>query len=246
VAAVAIDPSEDSGAEAPVLFSILAAGVVALVGLVVGPWLYLLTRTVTRERAARVRAEERADLANHLHDSVLQTLTLIQKRADGDAEVVRLARSSERELRRWLYGGPPAGDDDLVGALAGVAADVEDRFGLSVELVTVGTCPSDARTQALVGAATEALTNAAKHAGVPRVSVFAEVDDDEVAVTVRDRGCGFAPDGASGSGGRGLANSIVGRMEQHGGKATVRSRPGAGTVVELRLPLVFPAVRRAR
>jgi signal transduction histidine kinase len=162
LAAVTLDPSEESGALPLLMLAILAAGVVALVGVVVGPWLYLLTRTVTRERAARVRAEERADLANHLHDSVLQTLTLIQKRAEGDGEVARLARSSERELRQWLYGGPPAGDDDLAGALAGAAAGVEDRFGLSVELVTVGTCPSDARTQALVGAVTEALTNAAK------------------------------------------------------------------------------------
>jgi len=199
---------------------------------------------VTRERAARVRAEERAEVATHLHDSVLQTLTLIQKRRGDPGEMARLARHAERELRGWLYGASreAAGEDDLVAALHAAAAEVEDRFGAAVELVTVGTCRLDERTRAVAGAASEALTNAAKHAGVPRVSVFAEVADGQVVVVVRDRGRGFdqaaGPGGSGGQGrGRGIPDSIVGRMRRQGGDATIRSAPGAGTQVELRMPV---------
>jgi signal transduction histidine kinase len=219
------------------LLSIFFAGILALLGLVVGPWLFLLARTLTRERAARARAEERADMAGHLHDSVLQTLTLIQRQAGEPAEVMRLARGGERELRSWLYVGVPGREDDFVGALTQVVAATEDRFGMAVELVTVGTCELDERSRALVGAASEALTNAAKHAGVTRVSVFAEVCDGEAMVTVRDRGCGFDPTVAAGPTRRGLTDSVIGRMRQHGGTATIRSAIGAGTVVELRMAL---------
>jgi signal transduction histidine kinase len=227
------------------MFSILVAGLLALVGVVVFPWLFLLTRTVTRERAARVRAEERAEVATHLHDSVLQTLTLIQKRRGDPAEMARLARHAERELRGWLYGeSRSTGGDDLVAALHAAAAEAEDRFGASVELVTVGTCRLDERARAVVGAASEALTNAAKHAGVPRVSVFAEVADGQVVVVVRDRGRGFdqaaaaGPGGSPGErGGRGIPDSILGRMRRQGGTAAIRTAPGAGTEVELRMPM---------
>jgi signal transduction histidine kinase len=237
------------------MFGFIVAGGLALIGVVLVPWLFLLTRTVTRERAARVRAEERAAVASHLHDSVLQVLTLIQKRASDSAEVVRLARRSERELRGWLYGqaageaagaaapGDQEGEQDLAAALRAAAAEVEDRHGVSVELVTVGTLPLDERGRAVVGAATEALTNAAKHAGTARVSVFAEVADGEVVVRVRDRGRGFSQAAAVGPSRRGLADSIVGRMGRHGGTATIRTAPGAGTEVELRLPV---ALGRAR
>jgi signal transduction histidine kinase len=236
------------------MIAILVAGLLTLVGVVVFPWLFLLTRTVTRERAARVRAEERAEVATHLHDSVLQTLTLIQKRRGDAGEMARLARHAERELRGWLYGAPdPATDaDDLVAALRAAAAEVEDRHGVAVELVTVGTCRLDERARAVAGAAAEALTNAAKHAGAPRVSVFAEVADGRVLVVVRDRGRGFdqaaaAQAGGSGGppgwspgerpGGRGIPDSIVGRMRRQGGAAAIRSAPGAGTEVELRMPV---------
>jgi signal transduction histidine kinase len=231
-------------AGAVAMFSILVAGLLALLGVVVLPWLFLLTRTVTRERAARVRAEERAEVATHLHDSVLQTLTLIQKRRGDPGEMARLARHAERELRGWLYGASreAAGEDDLVAALHAAAAEVEDRFGASVELVTVGTCRLDERARAVAGAAGEALTNAAKHAGVTRVSVFAEVADGQVVVVVRDRGRGFdqapgGPEGSGGRGGRGIPDSIVGRMRRQGGAATIRTAPGAGTEVELRMPV---------
>jgi signal transduction histidine kinase len=221
------------------MLAIFAAGLLALVGAVVGPWLFLLTRMVTRERAARVRAEARAEVATHLHDSVLQTLALIQRRADDPGEVARLARHSERDLRAWLY--PTAADGDRAGGLAAallaVAAEVEDAFGVSVELVTVGGCPLDRRTRAVLGATREALVNAAKHAGVAQVSVFAEVADGELLVAVRDRGRGFDPATGVGPARRGIADSIVGRMRRHDGTATIRSTIGQGTEVELRMPL---------
>jgi signal transduction histidine kinase len=237
-AAVAAAGREGSDAAGPVvMLAILVAGLLTLVGVVVFPWLFLLARTVTRERAARVRAEERAEVATHLHDSVLQTLTLIQKRRGDPGEMARLARHAERELRGWLYGAADAtGErDDLVAALRAAAAEVEDRHGVAVELVAVGTCPLDERGRAVAGAAAEALTNAAKHAGVPRVSVFAEVADGQVVVVVRDRGRGF--DQAAGGSGRGIPDSIVGRMRRQGGTAAIRSAPGAGTEVELRMPV---------
>jgi signal transduction histidine kinase len=224
------------------MLAILAAGAVTLVGLALLPWLFLLTRTVARERAARVRAEERAQTTTHLHDSVLQTLTLIQKRAGDPGEMARLARHAERELRGWLYG--PAvdrgGGDDLVSALRAAATEVEDRFGTSVELVTVGTCRLDERVRAVVAAAREALVNAAKHAGVAELSLFAEVADGEVLVAVRDRGRGFDQAAAAGGDHHGIAESIVGRVSRQGGTATIHTTPGAGTEVELRLPARRP------
>jgi signal transduction histidine kinase len=235
------------------MFSVAAATLVALVGAVLLPWMYLLTRTVVRERAARVRAEGRAEMAAHLHDTVLQALTLIQKQT-ADPAVVRLARGTERELRAWLYGAPPAGDDDFAAALVAVAQEVEDRFGITIELGTVGTAPLSRPLLAVLGAAREALTNAGKHAGVRRVSAYAEVTDTEAYALVRDRGRGFdpaspngvdasagpgaAPPPASASAGRrGIRDSIEERMRRPGGTATVRSAPGQGTEVELRMPL---------
>ncbi|HEX5882573.1 MAG TPA: ATP-binding protein [Actinomycetota bacterium] len=237
-AAISISGTGESGtAGAVAMFSILVAGLLSLVGVVVFPWLFLLTRTVTRERAARVRAEERAEVATHLHDSVLQTLTLIQKRTGDPAEMARLARHAERELRGWLYGAADPDRDDLVAAFRAAAAEVEDRFGVSVELVTVGTCRLDERARAVVGAAGEALSTAAKHAGVARVSMFIEVRDGHVVVVVRDRGSGFDQAIAGGRGGRGIPDSILGRMRRQGGAVTIRTSPGAGTEVELRMPV---------
>jgi signal transduction histidine kinase len=218
------------------MFAILVAGLLLLVGVVVLPWLFLLTRTLARERAARVRAEERTEVATHLHDSVLQTLTLIQKRTGDPAAMARLARHAERELRGWLYGPDAGAPADLAGALRAAAAEVEDRFGVSVELVTVGSCPLDGRAHGVVAAAGEALVNAAKHAGVAKVSLFAEVAGDQLLVAVRDRGRGFDP-AATGRGRHGLAESIAGRMRRLGGTATIHTAPGSGTEVELRLPL---------
>ena len=216
------------------MFAILVAGLLLLVGVVVLPWLFLLTRTLARERAARVRAEERAEVATHLHDSVLQTLTLIQKRTGDPAAMARLARHAERELRGWLYGPDAGAPADLAGALRSATADFEDRFGVSVELVTVGICPLDERARGVVAAAGEALTNAAKHAGVAEVSLYAEVTGDQLLVAVRDRGRGFDP-ATTGPDHHGLAESIVGRMQRLGGTATIHTAPGSGTEVELRL-----------
>ena len=221
---------------APVLamVSLIGAGLLGLVGGVVLPGIHLLARTITRERAARVRAEERAAVAAHLHDSVLQALTVIQKRTT-ETEVRRLARGTERELRAWLYGRPASGD--FAGSVTAVAEEVEDRYDVVVELVTVGTCPLDTPATAVVGAIREALANAAKHAGVRRVSVFAEVTDTELLALVRDRGRGFDPAAHAGPDRRGIADSIVGRMAKRGGTATIRSAPGEGTEVELRMPV---------
>jgi signal transduction histidine kinase len=215
------------------LVSVVGAVLLALVGGIVLPWGYLLTRTITRERAARVRAEERAEMAAHLHDSVLQALTLIQKETD-EPGVRRLARGTERELRAWLYGRPAGGD--FAGGVTALAGEIEDRYDVVVELVTVGTCPLDGPANAVLGAIREALTNAARHAGARRVSVFAEVADGELYALVRDRGRGFDPSVHTGLDRRGIAGSIVGRLDQHGGTAHISSTPGEGTEVEMRMP----------
>jgi signal transduction histidine kinase len=209
--------------------------------LVTGPWLFRLVRELTAERRARIREQERAEVAAHVHDSVLQTLALIQARA-GDADAVRrLARRQERELRQWLYDAPPGADGgaavstSFAAALRAAAADVEDAHGISVEIVVVGDAPLDETLTATVAAAREGMVNAAKSSGAPSVSVFAEVGDKGVEVFVRDRGRGFdtgnVPDDRGG-----ISNSIVGRMTRAGGSAQVRSTPGEGTEVELQLP----------
>jgi len=214
---------------------VMAATAFAIVAGGVLPWLFLGARTLTRERAARARAEERARVAAHLHDSVLQALTLILKQADDAPAVRRLTRGTERELRAWLYGSRTAAAPDLPSAVRSHAEDIEDTFDLTVELVTVGTCPLDQPAEAVVGAVREALLNAAKHSGVRRVSVFIEAGEADVFALIRDRGRGFdraavLPDR------RGIADSIEGRIRLHGGSATVRSAAGDGTEVELRVP----------
>ena len=211
-------------------------GIVVLAGaaaLVFGPWLARMARSLAEERAARIRSQERAEVAAHLHDSVLQTLALIQKRAEDPREVASLARIQERELRNWLTDRPakPAGES-LAAALEEVAAEVERLHGVPVEVVTVGDCPLDERLVALVAAAREALANAAKFAGSAKVDLYAEVTDARVEAFVRDRGVGFDP-AAIPPDRRGVRESILGRMERHGGLAAVHAAPGAGTEVEL-------------
>ncbi len=185
------------------------------------------------ERAERVRTEERAEMAAHIHDSVLQTLALIQRRAGDPQEVAALARQQERQLRDWLYTDPAAvASDSLAAAVAALGTEIEARFPVRVDVVTVGDAVLGERLIAVVHAAREALTNAAKFSGAGDVAVYAEVADRRVSVFVRDRGAGFEP-AAVGAGRRGIADSIVGRMERHGGKAEIRSAPGHGTEVEL-------------
>jgi signal transduction histidine kinase/phage shock protein PspC (stress-responsive transcriptional regulator) len=215
----------------------IVSTLVVVVGLAVltAPFWLRLTADLRAERRERIRSQERAELAAQVHDSVLQTLALIQKAADDPREVARLARSQERELRGWLY--QPARDADLqlVGALERAAAEVEEAHRVAIEVVVVGDCPADPQVVALVAAAREAMVNAAKHSGVDQVQVYAEVEPGRLAVFVRDRGAGF--DAAQVPADRyGLAESVLGRMERNGGSAEVRSSPGEGTEIRLELP----------
>ncbi|MCW3019616.1 MAG: putative signal transduction histidine kinase [Solirubrobacterales bacterium] len=218
--------------------AIWAVAIIAVVlGLVVGPWVLRLGRSLSFERAARIREQERAELAAHLHDSVLQTLALIQKRADDPREVAGLARRQERELRSWLLERPDPGDGaSVAAALERVAAEVEELHRVPIEVVTVGDGALNGRLEALVQAAREAMTNAAKFASSERVDLYAEVEPDRVEVFVRDRGVGFDPD-AIPPDRRGVRDSIIGRMERHHGRAAVHSRPGEGTEIELVMEL---------
>jgi signal transduction histidine kinase/phage shock protein PspC (stress-responsive transcriptional regulator) len=204
--------------------------------LVTGPWLFRLVRELTAERRERIREHERAEVAAHVHDSVLQTLALIQSQAGDPDAVRRLARRQERELRTWLYtkpGTPEDGRPTLATALRAAAADVEDAHGVDVEVVVVGDAPLDDALAATVAAAREGMVNAAKSSGAPVVSVFAEVGESGVEVFVRDRGRGFDPDAVPADR-RGIRDSIVGRMVRHGGSGQVRSGP-TGTEVALTL-----------
>jgi signal transduction histidine kinase len=180
-----------------------------------------------------VRADARADMAAHLHDSVLQTLALIQRLAEDPRAVTQLARRQERELRTWLYGEELSGTT-LKAALTTAAAEVEDERGIPVELVVVGDAEPSEAVQALVRAAREALVNAAKHSGADKIDVYAEVTDDLVEVFVRDRGRGFDLDAVP-EDRMGVRGSILNRVARHGGKATIRSRPGDGTEVRLEI-----------
>jgi signal transduction histidine kinase len=216
--------------------ALAAVVVLAGAGLVLAPFLWRLGRNLAAERAERIRSQERAELSAHVHDSVLQTLALMQKSADDPRAVAALARRQERELRSWLSGKPaPRPDERLEDALQAVAAEVEESHGVPVEVVAVGDWELDEHAAALVAAAREAVVNAAKFAGDDGpIRVYAEADDRRVQVFVHDRGPGFDPASVPADR-RGVRESIVGRMERHGGRAEVRSAPGAGTEVELTL-----------
>jgi phage shock protein PspC (stress-responsive transcriptional regulator)/two-component sensor histidine kinase len=207
--------------------------VVVAMTLILAPWWLRLVRGLTEERAERIRTQERAEMAAHLHDSVLQTLALMQKRADDPREVAALARRQERELRSWLNQGtrrePGA---SLAAALEAAVVEIEEAHGVPVEVVAVGDRPLDERAEALVAAAREAVLNAVKFAPDGPISVFAEMRGDHVEVFVRDRGPGFEL-GAVPADRRGLRESVLGRMERHGGRAAIHTRPGEGTEVEL-------------
>jgi signal transduction histidine kinase/phage shock protein PspC (stress-responsive transcriptional regulator) len=211
---------------------VAGAAVLAGLALLTGPLWWRLVADLTEERRERIRSQERADLAAHLHDSVLQTLALIQRHADEPREVARLARGQERELRTWLYRPEDRQQSKFAAALEAVAGEVEDAYVVQVESVVVGDAEVDEHLAALVQATREALVNAAKHAGVGTISLYAEIEPEEVTVFVRDRGAGFDPEQVRDDR-HGVRGSIVGRMERHGGTATIRSRPGAGTEVEL-------------
>jgi signal transduction histidine kinase/phage shock protein PspC (stress-responsive transcriptional regulator) len=216
---------------APALVAAFVIGAVV----VLGPWVWRLAGQVRNERRERIRSEERAEMAAHLHDSVLQTLALIQ-RTDDPAEMTSLARGQERELRTWLYGKTSAGAaDSLSAALDAVAAEVERAHRVRVEVVLVGDCELEDGVRALVQACREAIANAAHHSGARGVSVYVEVEDDAVTAFIRDQGVGFARASVP-SDRRGIAESIEGRMERNGGVAVIESEPGRGTEVRLHIP----------
>jgi signal transduction histidine kinase len=210
---------------------VVTAGLV----LVLAPFWWRLLRSLAAERAVRIRSQARAEMAADLHDSVLQTLALIQRRAKDPRAVAALARRQERELRAWLQGSPPlVAQESVASALALAAAEVETERGVTVDVVTVGDAPLDEPARAVVAAAREALVNAAKFAGEGPVSVYAESGPGRLHVFVRDRGPGFDPDAVA-SDRHGVRESIVGRMERQGGRATVRAAQGRGTEIELTL-----------
>ncbi|WP_433546109.1 PspC domain-containing protein [Streptomyces sp. CA-294286] len=218
-----------------------ALAVVVGVGLLAGPYLVRMTQDLSEERLMRIRAQERAEVAAHVHDSVLHTLTLIQRNADDGSEVRRLARAQERELRNWLYRPEGTGKDEseepatLADAVKRAAAEVEDKHGVPLEVVVVGDCPLDEKLAAQMQAAREAMVNAAKYGGEGgAVQVFAEVEGRLVFVSVRDRGPGFDLD-AIPADRMGVRESIIGRMERNGGSARLRSAPDGGTEVELEM-----------
>jgi len=216
-----------------VVLSVLVVAVV--LGVIFAPVVMRLVRSLTEERAERIRSQERAEMAAHLHDSVLQTLALVQQRADDPRAVTALARRQERELRSWLTRRVDAGPLRLARALEVAASEVERDHGVVVDVVAVGDADLDARGEALVAAAREAMVNAAKFGAGSQVDVYAEASDDELQVYVRDRGPGFDA-GALPADRRGVRDSIVGRMGRHGGRAEIHSAPGAGTEVELTMP----------
>jgi signal transduction histidine kinase len=214
---------------------VMAMTTLALAGLavVLAPWLHRSRAALNQARAEKVRADARADMAAHLHDSVLQTLALIQRHADDPKAVQQLARRQERELRTWLYGDEPK-ETTFKVALTAAGTEVEDERGIPIEIVVVGDCEASDRVLALVRAAREAMVNAAKHSGADKIDVYAEVDEDTAEVFIRDRGVGFDLD-AVGEDRMGVKGSIIDRMARHGGTATVRSSPGDGTEVRLEI-----------
>jgi signal transduction histidine kinase len=231
VAVLATNTSPAATAQA-VAIALLLLGGVALVAF---PWLYRIWRQQNEQRHELIRSEERAEVAAHVHDSVLQTLTLIQRYADDPNEVLRLARAEERALRSWLY--TPTGDPDrtFAAALTRDASEVEAAYDVSIDVVTVGDAVLDAKLGALTAATREAMLNAARHGG-GQISVYAELTSTGAEVFVRDRGVGFDP-AAIPDDRHGVRESMIGRMERNGGSATIRSTPGVGTEVHLQLPL---------
>jgi signal transduction histidine kinase len=215
--------------------------IIAGIVLSLGPWWLRIARDLMLERQAKVRLQERADMAARVHDSVLQTLALIQRRADDPQKVVQLARLQERELRSWLFEGRSPDEADAESTFAAgvrqLVVDVETRYGVQVEAVIVGDCELDENLNALLAAAREATVNAAKWSGVSVISLFAEVEPAEVSLVVRDRGKGFEPSEVP-EDRKGLAESIYGRMARRGGTAAVSTAPGEGTKVSLRMPRI--------
>jgi len=218
--------------------------VIAAIVVVFGPWWVSLARDLMSERQARALAEERTEMAAHVHDSVLQTLALIQRSAEDPQNVVRLARAQERELRAWLFEGRAPGtvSEDATRLAEGVSLlqrHIEADHGITVQLVMVGDCALTDGLRALLDAAKEATVNAAKWSNAPQASLYAEVEPDKVTLFVRDRGQGFDPDAVP-TDRQGIAQSIRARMARYGGSVIIRSTPGEGTEVALTMPTAMP------
>ncbi|THJ66449.1 PspC domain-containing protein [Arthrobacter echini] len=228
---VALSSSNSLSLTMTTLVAVIA--VLTGVGLVLAPWGLKFWRDLETERASRVRETERAEIAAHLHDSVLQTLALIQNRADSEADVLRLARAQERELRQWLFADPTRDPGSLAERLRVTAGEIEDLYGHPVAVVAVGDALLGPGEDALAQAAREAMLNAAKHAHVA-VSVYLEARADSIDVFVRDRGAGFDPDRVPADR-AGIRESIHSRMQRNAGSADLRTGPD-GTEVHLRLP----------
>ncbi|TPG08041.1 ATP-binding protein [Curtobacterium flaccumfaciens] len=221
----------------PNVWTVLTAAVAVLVGVavVVAPWVVRLVRDLAEERAARVRDLERAEFAAHLHDSVLQTLALIQQKAEPGSDAARLARAQERELRSWLFAEQAEPARDLGTQLRDAAVEIESEYPARIDVIAVGPARTDL-SDGLVAAAREAVLNAARHAG-GTVSVYAETARDRVEISIRDRGPGFDVEQVP-AGRYGVRESIIGRMQRLGGLATIAPGPGhTGTEVRLTLPL---------
>ena len=220
----------------------LAAAAFILAGtlMLFAPWLYRLIKSLGEERRERIRADERAEMATHLHDSVLQTLTLIQKRSDDPLAMSAIARHQERELRRWLYEPSSAvGGASFRAALDTAVSEIEDQHLVSIENVTVGDAPLDGQLAAAIAAAREALVNAARFAGTRAISLYARVTESSCEIFVRDRGVGFDL-GAVPADRHGIRDSIIGRVERVHGHADIRTAPGHGTEVRLVLARTVP------
>ncbi|CEG97837.1 Two-component system sensor kinase [Propionibacterium freudenreichii] len=221
--------------DGPYLPAVLGMVALALAGfgVLTAPWMNRMRSNLARAHEEKLVADARADMAAHLHDSVLQTLALIQRQADDPKAVASLARRQERELREWLYGETP-GPRDFRAALRDAGAQVEDSSGVRVEVICVGDATLNDGLSAMILAAREAMMNSAKHSGADHIDVYAEVDDDHVELFVRDRGVGFDAEQIRADR-MGVRRSIIERMERHGGTAQVRSAPGEGTEVKLEI-----------
>ncbi|MBI4884949.1 MAG: PspC domain-containing protein [Actinobacteria bacterium] len=216
----------------------LAAVAMALAGaaVLIGPYLGRLTTHIRDEERARIRDVERNDMAAQLHDSVLQTLALMQRATDDPRRMLMLARRQERELRSWLYDNRSGVTIGTLNARAvGIAAEVELDHGLPVDLVVVGDCELTAVIESLLLAVREATVNAAKHSKADQVSIYVEVEPNVVTAFVRDKGVGF-DEARIGGDRRGVALSIRDRVERAGGRAMLESGPGRGTEWELMVP----------
>ncbi len=228
-------PAANSGFNTIGLGLLYALLALAGVGLVTAPVLWRVVTALRSEREARIREQERAELAAMIHDQVLHTLALIQRNAGDVKTVLRLARGQERTLRNWLYKSTASPAERFAAALEEAAAEVEDTYAIAVETVVVGDLDVDDRVRAVVAATREALVNAARHAKVSTVSLYAEVEPEVVTVFVRDRGTGFDLSTVE-EDRHGVRGSIIGRMQRHGGKAEIRSEAGSGTEVRLTMP----------